>query len=66
MFGEISKMIDMDGVVTCEKPNNAIYRFEGAAEFPGLKNKISLGIDNLLLRGTSVKNTEYVYGVTVF
>ncbi len=66
MFGEINKMIYIDGIVSCEKPNNAIYKFEGAAEFSGIKNKISLSIDNLLLRGSSLKNTEYIYGITIF
>ena len=28
--------------------------------------ELSLGIDNLLLRGSKLKNTEYIYGVTIF
>ena len=28
--------------------------------------KISLGADNMILRGCKLRNTEYVYGVTVF
>jgi len=28
--------------------------------------KISLGADNMILRGCKLRNTEYVYGVAVF
>jgi len=28
--------------------------------------KISLGADNMILRGCKLRNTEYVYGVTVY
>ena len=27
IFYNIDKIVSIDGVVTCEKPNNAIYRF---------------------------------------
>lgn len=27
---------------------------------------VSLNIDNLLLRGSSLKNTEYIYGVVIY
>ena len=52
----------------CENPNAAIYKFEGFVEFGriDLPGKISLNADNVLLRGMSLRNTEYVYGVTIF
>ena len=31
-----------------------------------MEEQISLGPENLLLRGSSVRNTEYAYGVAVF
>jgi magnesium-transporting ATPase (P-type) len=31
-----------------------------------VNEKLSLGADNLMLRGSSLKNTEYVYGIAVF
>jgi len=27
---------------------------------------LSLDVDNILLRGSSLKNTEYIYGVVIF
>ena len=55
----------LEGRVECEKPNNAIYKFEGFAEFEG-NNKVALNAENLLLRGSSLRNTEYVLGVCIF
>ena len=47
-------------------PNNAIYKFEGNIELEGLSEKASLGAENMDLRGSSLKNTEFIYGVAVF
>ena len=56
----------LDGYIQCEKPNNAIYKFEGVIKMPQTQNIVPLNVENLLLRGSSLKNTEYVYGVAVF
>jgi magnesium-transporting ATPase (P-type) len=68
LFQSNESLSRLDGRILCEKPNNAIYKFEGFAELQGygLNEKISLNADNVLLRGMSVRNTEFVYGVTVF
>ena len=47
-------------------PNNAIYKFEGNIELEGLSEKVSLGAENMVLRGSSLKNTEYIYGVVCY
>ena len=54
--------------INCEKPNNAIYKFEGVITIEGLNNDedLALGPDNVLLRGMSLKNTEEVYGLVVY
>lgn len=51
--------------IECEQPNNAIYKFEGNLVFPGGAT-IPLGVDNMLLRGSSLRNTKWVYGIAVF
>ena len=51
--------------IVCEKPNNAIYKFEGYLELPD-SSKISLGAENMILRGCKLRNTDEVYGITVF
>ena len=61
-------MSNIKANINCEKPNNAIYKFEGVVEITGLNNNesIALGPDNVLLRGMSLRNTEEVYGLVVY
>lgn len=56
---------EIGGQIVCEKPNNAIYKFEGFMNTSSGK-KISLGADNMILRGCKLRNTEWVIGITVF
>jgi magnesium-transporting ATPase (P-type) len=55
----------MQGRIFCEAPNNAIYKFEGQAIFDG-ESEIPLGADNMILRGSTLRNTEFVYGMVIF
>ena len=32
----------------------------------GVDTSLSLGIDNVILRGSIVRNTEYIYGLTIY
>jgi phospholipid-transporting ATPase len=50
--------------ITCEKPSDKIYQFEGVIIHN--QKRISLSYDNFLLRGSSLKNTDWVYGVVTF
>lgn len=54
----------MSGEIECEKPNAAIYNFEGSLDYKG--KTYGLEVDNLLLRGMSIKNTECLFGLVVF
>lgn len=50
--------------IECESPNEMLYKFEGTMV---LNNQPTpLGIDQMLLRGSSLRNTEYIYGVVIF
>ena len=62
---DMEAMQGMRGRIFCEAPNNAIYKFEGQMIFDG-EEEIPLGADNIILRGSTLRNTEYVYGVVVF
>ena len=53
MFTE-ENLGQIKGSIVCEKPNNAIYKFEGYMEVDG--KKISLGADNMILRGCKLRN----------
>lgn len=66
-FKEESDLHKLDGEVQCELPNEQIYKFEGNITYKsGQDGKTSLGVENMLWRGCSLKNTAYIYGLTVF
>ena len=65
-FTSEESLSSINGHILCERPNSAIYKFEGYAQFSNDKEKISLNADYLLLRGMSLRNTEYIYGMVIF
>ena len=56
--------------VECEHPNNSLYTFSGNLElkppFVSEKKKIAVTPTNILLRGSQLRNTEYVYGIVIY
>ena len=55
----------MSAKVECETPNEYLYRFEGNFVFSDGK-KIPLDPDQILLKGSNLRNTDYVLGLCVF
>lgn len=53
------------GQVTCEAPNDQLYKFEGTIKTPD-NVTYSLDHNSILLRGTSLRNTEWVYGIVIY
>ena len=62
-------------MLVCEAPNTELYKFEGKIqivseenniEMGGVREAIPLGPDNVILRGSSLRNTEYIYGIIVY
>jgi magnesium-transporting ATPase (P-type) len=51
--------------IECEKPNEFLYKFQGNVRFTD-GALLPLEPDMILLRGSSLRNTEYVYGVAIF
>ncbi|KAF7819576.1 putative phospholipid-transporting ATPase 8 isoform X1 [Senna tora] len=51
-------------VVKCEDPNENLYSFIGALHYEGKEYPLSL--QQILLRDSKLKNTEYIYGVVIF
>ena len=58
-------MINFTGAkVECDNPNALLYNFEGKMT---ISEKVyGLSIDQILLRGSSLKNTEWIYGLAVY
>ncbi|KAK7922859.1 hypothetical protein WMY93_009761 [Mugilogobius chulae] len=55
----------LTGIVVCEKPNNNLNHFKCYVEKLD-KEKVGAGIVNLLLRGCTVRNTDYAIGFVVY
>ncbi|XP_049899159.1 phospholipid-transporting ATPase VB [Epinephelus moara] len=54
-----------NSIVVCEKPNNNLNHFKCYVEKPD-KEKVGAGIESLLLRGCTVRNTDYAVGFVVY
>lgn len=65
-FDGADHLMGIEGSLLCEKPNGALYKFEGMANLNYLKDNVPINPENIVLRGTVLKNTEYVYGMSVF
>ena len=46
--------------IYCDKPSERIYQFEGVIMIN--KKRVALTYENFLLRGSSLRNTEWIYG----
>lgn len=54
-----------NSIVVCEKPNNNLNHFKCFVEKPD-KKKVGAGIESLLLRGCTMRNTEHAVGFVVY
>ena len=78
--GNDEDVFNFNGEISCQGPNEYLYKFEGnlmfkPAEKEFLKEdptydggdvKISLDANQILLRGSSLRNTEFAYGVVIY
>lgn len=55
----------LKGVIECEEPNSDLYEFIGTMK---LEDGVSypLGPQNLLVRGSRLQNSSYIFGVAVY
>ncbi|KAJ9187571.1 hypothetical protein P3X46_003012 [Hevea brasiliensis] len=58
------KAAEFKGEVQCEQPNNSLYTFTGNLIIQ--KQTLPLSPNQLLLRGCSLRNTEYIVGAVIF
>lgn len=63
-LNEDSTFKDFKAVIRCEDPNANLYSFVGSLEFEGQQHPLSP--QQLLLRDSKLKNTDYIYGVVIF
>jgi phospholipid-transporting ATPase len=60
----------INGHIKCDQPNDSLYSFDGVMTIR-VKNsedtyKYPLGYNQLLMRGTSLRSTQWVYGIVVY
>ncbi|RUS32171.1 hypothetical protein BC938DRAFT_476104 [Jimgerdemannia flammicorona] len=58
-------LADFEGTVGTELPNNDLYNFDGYLQ-DVTEVRHSLTINQILLRGTILRNTHYIYGMVIF
>ncbi|KAF5916337.1 hypothetical protein HPG69_017571 [Diceros bicornis minor] len=58
-------LMKLSGTIECEGPNRHLYDFTGNLHLDG-KSPVSLGPDQILLRGTQLRNTQWVFGIVVY
>lgn len=56
----------LHGELLCEEANDQIYKFEGTINHAAYKKRLVLNSENLLLRGSSLRNTDWVIGFVVY
>jgi phospholipid-translocating ATPase len=63
-LNEEVKLHDFKATIKCEDPNANLYSFVGSMEFEG--QKYPLSPQQLLLRDSKLRNTDYVFGAVIF
>ncbi|KAL0584012.1 hypothetical protein ABG067_006109 [Albugo candida] len=67
-YTEISSTKDiakLRGLVVCERPNNVIHRFHGTFQNETGNRKECLSTNAIALRGSTLRNTEFMYGLVI-
>ncbi|KAF5751967.1 hypothetical protein HS088_TW02G00986 [Tripterygium wilfordii] len=59
-----SSFQDFKAIIRCEDPNPNLYSFVGTLELE--KQRFSLTPQQLLLRDSKLRNTDYIYGAVIF
>lgn len=63
-FREDTSFRDFKALVKCEDPNANLYSFIGNMEFEGEQHPLSP--QEILLRDSKLRNTDFIYGVVIF
>lgn len=60
-----SQLRSLTGKMRAQKPTTALHEFEASMTLDG-QDTAPLDASNLLLRGSILRNTDYIYGVTMY
>ncbi|CAE7256225.1 ALA3 [Symbiodinium natans] len=56
----------VEGHMEADLPNELVGRFDGCLYLKGFPRGVPVGLKNLLLRGSTIRNTNYVIGLVVY
>uniref|UniRef100_A0A8B9QD64 Phospholipid-transporting ATPase n=1 Tax=Apteryx owenii TaxID=8824 RepID=A0A8B9QD64_APTOW len=59
------ELMKVSGRIECEGPNRHLYDFIGTLRLDG-QSPVSVGPDQILLRGAQLRNTQWVLGIVVY
>ncbi|SBS91923.1 guanylyl cyclase, putative [Plasmodium ovale curtisi] len=57
---------NIKGRVICEKPNSNMESFNGSLKLDAHPRATSLSINNVVFKGSYIKNTDYIFGVIIY
>uniref|UniRef100_A0A8B9EFZ0 Uncharacterized protein n=1 Tax=Anser cygnoides TaxID=8845 RepID=A0A8B9EFZ0_ANSCY len=63
-LGDLQKLTEFNGEVKCEAPNNKLDKFTGTLTLRG--EKYALDNEKMLLRGCTIRNTEWCFGLVIY
>ncbi|KAM7270106.1 hypothetical protein ACFE04_029320 [Oxalis oulophora] len=63
-INEDSSFHNFKATIKCEDPNTSLYTFIGSLEYE--EQNYPLSPQQILLRGSKLRNTDYVYGAVIF
>ncbi|XP_068562095.1 phospholipid-transporting ATPase IC [Cebidichthys violaceus] len=61
---EVRRLAEFNALIECEEPNNRLDKFVGTMLWE--RERYPLNLDNMLLRGCTIRNTEVCHGLVIF
>lgn len=61
---DTSDLARMKGKILSEQPNSSLYTYEGTMTLNG--KEIPLSPEQMILRGATLRNTAWIYGIVIF
>uniref|UniRef100_A0A3Q3LTP8 Phospholipid-transporting ATPase n=1 Tax=Labrus bergylta TaxID=56723 RepID=A0A3Q3LTP8_9LABR len=58
------QLAEFNALIECEEPNNRLDKFVGTMLWD--RERYPLDLDNMLLRGCKIRNTEHCHGLVIF
>jgi magnesium-transporting ATPase (P-type) len=63
---DMQQLARLEGHVMSEAPNEFVQTFTGALYLTGFPRSVPIEVKNFLLRGSTLRNTQWVFGLVIF